>query len=73
MKKIIGLIILASLLISCSDDDNVNSCNCDARYRDEGMTGFYVIQDVKINCDTAQPLEQINGTIFLGCDNRDIP
>lgn len=73
MKKIIGLIILASLLISCNNDDDVNTCNCDARYKDEGMTGFYVIQDVPINCETAQPLEEINGTIFLGCDNIDIP
>ena len=70
MKKL--LLLSAILLISCSNDEQVESCNCDAWYKPVSGTR-YVIQNVELDCETYQPIVIIPDAVFLGCDNRDIP
>lgn len=69
--KTIKIITIALFLISCSNDDTQQTCNCNAWVRQEGM--IRTVIPVELDCETNQPINLPEGYTFLGCDNDNTP
>jgi PBP1b-binding outer membrane lipoprotein LpoB len=72
MKRIILIIGIAILFLSCSNDETENNCNCNAWVRLEEIPQREVIP-LELNCETNEPINLPQGYVFLGCDNDNTP
>lgn len=70
MKKL--LLLLSVTFLACSNDDQIEQCNCNAWVRQEEGSPRTVIP-VELDCETGQPINLPNGYVFLGCDNDNTP
>lgn len=74
MKKIklILIITIAILFLSCSNDD-VEQCTytCNAWVKPEGQ--IRTVIPLELDCETNEPINLPDGYTFLGCDNDNTP
>jgi hypothetical protein len=73
MKKLLIIIGIALLFLSCTTDEvqGVENCECNAWVKESGMTR--TVMPLELDCVTGEPINLPEGFIFLGCDNDDIP
>ena len=69
--KLILITAIAILFLSCSNDDNQPSCNCNAWVKPEEQ--IRTVIQVELDCETGQPINLPEGYVFLGCDNDNTP
>ena len=65
MKKLLIIIGIAILFLSCEKEDQ--ACNCDAKFTDGIQPGYYIVTKQPIDCNTGQPINTKNNHFFLGC------
>jgi hypothetical protein len=72
MKKLLLIIAIVVLFISCSNEDK-NNCNCKRAKMTlfEPNAGYFYINNLPINCETGEPdySELPDNYIFVNCEN----
>lgn len=67
MKRIFLFLVLGAGLVSCTGEDL--ECNCKFG-RFEAEDGVYFVKNVKINCETGQPLNPSEHTgKYTNCED----